>query len=309
MLGNVLEWCWDWYADNVAPPSGLAVDPSGAEKGSDRVVRGGSWDVSAQFCRAARRCRIVPGDRDSFLGFRVAAVQSVELQAREREGRPRALKLVWIDPGEFLMGSPASEEERLENELKHPVRITERFGIGKYPVTQAEYEAVMGKNPSHFSKVGPDAPVESVSWDDAMEFCRRLTQQHRESDELPRGYEYTLPTEAQWEYACRAGSTTAFHFGDSLSSKQANFDGNYPYRAEKGPYLGRTTPVGTYEANAWGLYDLHGNVWEWCRDWYGPYPPGEVTDPLGPDTGSYRVVRGGSWSEPEGRRRARDGKR
>ena len=106
---------------------------------------------------------------------------------------------------------------------------------------------------------------------------------------------YTLPTEAQWEYACRAGTTTPFHFGDSLSSNQANFDGNYPYGAEKGPYLERTTPVGTYAPNAWGLYDMHGNVWEWCYDWYGEYTAGDAADPHGPETGSDRVVRGGAW--------------
>jgi len=113
---------------------------------------------------------------------------------------------------------------------------------------------------------------------------------------LPEGWVYTLPTEAQWEYACRAGTTTATAFGDSLSSKQANFNGDYPYGgASKGPNLGRTTDVGSYPANAWGFHDMHGNVWEWCSDWYGDYPDGSASDPVGPSAGSDRVLRGGRW--------------
>ena len=149
----------------------------------------------------------------------------------------------------------------------------------------------MGDNPSHFS--GNDHPVENVSWEDAMSFCQKLNQM---DPKKPQGYVYSLPTEAQWEYACRAGTSTATAFGDSLSSRDANFDGNIPYGgASEGPDLQRTTAVGSYRPNAWGFYDMHGNVWEWCHDWYGDYTGGSVTDPVGPSSGTHRVSRGGSW--------------
>ena len=288
------EWCADWYGEYG---EGDAVDPWGPDEGSYRVVRGGAWGNIAQCCRSACRGRYVLASGTTTSAFVWPQSSPLSCQAREREGRPRARELVWLEPGEFLMGSPENEAGRRDNERQHRVRITRRFGIGKCPVTQSQYEEVMGTNPSHFQQVGPDAPVEKVSWEDAMEFCRRLTERDRDSGRLPEGYVYTLPTEAQWEYACRAGTTTPFHFGDSLSSSQANFDGNYPYGAEKGPNLERTTPVGTYAPNAWGLYDMHGNVWEWCYDWYAEYPAVESTDPCGPDGGSYRVVRGGAWHD------------
>ncbi|MBK9137390.1 MAG: SUMF1/EgtB/PvdO family nonheme iron enzyme [Verrucomicrobia bacterium] len=205
--------------------------------------------------------------------------------------------MVWIPPGTFLMGSPASEPARWSDEGPQTVVTLSRgFWLGKYEVTQREYLAVMGNNPSYFTG-DLDRPVEQVSWHDAVAYCEKLTQQERAAGRLPEGYEYRLPTEAQWEYACRAGTTTATAFGNSLSSTQANFDGNYPYNGGAvGPYLGRTTKVGSYLPNAWGLYDMHGNVWEWCADWYSDsYPGGAVTDPRGPISGSIRVNRGGGW--------------
>jgi sulfatase modifying factor 1 len=206
------------------------------------------------------------------------------------------LELMPIPAGEFLMGSPDDEDLRRDNETQHQVTISKPFWMGKYPVTQGQWEKVMGDNPSDFKEAGKDAPVECVGWDDAMEFCRKVNQREAREGRLPQGYEFTLPTEAQWEYACRAGTTTVFHFGDSLSSHQANFDGNHPYGdAEEGPFLDTTTPVGKYRPNAWGLYDMHGNVWEWCHDWFGNYPSGSVTDPAGPNSGSVRVYRGGCW--------------
>ena len=146
----------------------------------------------------------------------------------------------------------------------------------------------MGNNPSHF-KGDKLLPVEKVSWDDTQAFCLKL----KEITQAPFG----IPTESQWEYACRAGTTTPFHFGSELNGRQDNCDGTVPYGTDsEGPYLKKTTPVGKYQANAWGLYDMHGNVWEWCSDWHGDYPTGSVTDPIGPATGSGCVNRGGSWN-------------
>ncbi len=201
------------------------------------------------------------------------------------------MDLVWIPPGKFMMGSPETEAERSDDETQHRVTISSGFWMGKYEVTQEQYERISGKNPSHFK--GPDLPVEEVSWDDAQKFCRKL------QGSLPRepaGKTVRLPTEAEWEYACRAGTTTPFHYGDSLDSSMANFDCNFPYGGGlKGEDRDRTTIVGSFQPNAWGLYDMHGNVWEWCADWMGEYPSGSVTDPTGPGSGEFRVLRGGVW--------------
>ena len=204
------------------------------------------------------------------------------------------LDMLWCKPGIFQMGSPEDEKDHDDDETQHEVTLTKGFYLGKYEVTQEQWEKVMGSKPSEFK--GATLPVEKVSWDDAIKFCEKLTQMEKTAGRLPEGWVYTLPTEAQWEYACRAGTTTATAFGDSLSRKQANFNGGYPYGgASKGPSLGRTTDVGVYPANAWGFHDMHGNVYEWCSDWHGDYPDGSASDPVGPSAGSYRVLRGGSW--------------
>jgi formylglycine-generating enzyme required for sulfatase activity len=208
------------------------------------------------------------------------------------------LKLTYIPPGSFTMGSPNSEPDRYPDEgPQHLVIITRPFYLGTYPVTQRQYTAVMGENPSYFQEArggGPDHPVERVSWSDAVEFCRRLSEL---PEERAAGRVYRLPTEAEWEYACRAGTTTPFHYGEAFSSRLANFNGRYPYGgAIKGPNLEQTSRVGSYQPNGWGLYDLHGNVWEWCQDYYGEryYAKSPREDPQGPTTGVMRVVRGGS---------------
>ena len=211
--------------------------------------------------------------------------------------------MVWISPGTFVMGSPTNEPALGTDETQHTVTLTKGFCMGKYEVTQAEYLAVMGNNPSYFQ--GGNLPVEKVTWYDAVAYCVALTARERSAGRLPAGYGYRLPTESEWEYACRAGTTTAFHYGAALRSGMANFDGRYEYPPcggttyycynPSGTYLGRTTSVGSYAPNAWGLYDMHGNVWEWCQDWYGTYPGGSVSDPQGAPTGSYRVLRGGLW--------------
>ncbi len=168
----------------------------------------------------------------------------------------------------------------------------------------------MGNNPSYFTTkdwnpISPDLnrPVEQVSWNDAMNYCAKVTAAEQAAGRLPAGWVYRLPTEAEWEYACRAGTSTAFHYGNALRGGMANFYSFWEYDASVGSiilnnaptYLARTTTVGSYQPNAFGLYDMHGNVWEWCLDWYGSYPSGSVTDPRGANSGSYRVIRGGSW--------------
>ncbi|MDR3229736.1 MAG: formylglycine-generating enzyme family protein [Puniceicoccales bacterium] len=208
------------------------------------------------------------------------------------------LEMLPVAAGSFTMGSPRSEPEREPYEkgaeAQHRVNITKPYWLGKYEVTQAQWQAVTGRNPSHFK--GASRPVENVSWHDAVEFCAKLTAQERAAGRLPAGYRYTLPTEAQWEYACRAGTTTPFSTGDNLTTKQANYDGKLPYnRNAKGEYRGTTMDVGSFPANAWGFHDMHGNVWEWCSDWYETSPAGG-DDPLGAASGDDRVFRGGALS-------------
>jgi formylglycine-generating enzyme required for sulfatase activity/tetratricopeptide (TPR) repeat protein len=209
------------------------------------------------------------------------------------------MKFVLIPAGKFLMGSPDSEEGREEDEgPQHEVELTHPFYLGIHPVTQKQYKQVMGKNPSQFTHTnggGAKHPVEQISWEEAVEFCCRLSAL---TEEKAAGRAYRLPTEAEWEYACRgrANSPSPFSFGDSLSSAQANFNGNNPYGgAAAGEYLHRTTPVGSFQPNAFGLFDMHGNVWEWCQDWYDEnyYSQSPRQDPQGPPKGESRVIRGG----------------
>jgi formylglycine-generating enzyme required for sulfatase activity len=215
-----------------------------------------------------------------------------------------APSLVAIAPGTFTMGSPATELGRFPWEgPQTEVSFTNHFLMGRFEVTQGEYRFMMtNRNPSYFSG-DSNRPVEQVSWVSANEYCQRLTESQRAAGVLPPGWAYRLPTAAEWEYACRAGSTTPFHYGDALLSGMANFDGAYEWDAASGETynpagvrLWRTTAVGSYAPNAWGLCDMHGNVWEWCQDWYaGSLPGGTVVNPGGPSTGTDRVYRGGCW--------------
>jgi formylglycine-generating enzyme required for sulfatase activity len=194
------------------------------------------------------------------------------------------LKLVVIPAGTFKMGSPDDEPDRGDDEgPQTQVTITKDFFLGSTDVTQGQYETVMGTNPSDFKIVGKDAPVETVSWADAVAFCQKLTERERAAGRLPAGYAFTLPTEAQWEYACRAGTIDAYA-GDPAEMSW------YGDNSE-----GKTHPVATKKPNLWGLYDMSGNVYQWCLDWYGKYPGGTVKDWTGPATGKSRVLRGGSW--------------
>jgi formylglycine-generating enzyme required for sulfatase activity len=208
------------------------------------------------------------------------------------------IKLALIPAGTFLMGSPEEEPGHRVNEgPQHEVAVTSPFYAGIHLVTQEQYERVMGRSPAHFSRAGgggPDHPVDNVSWDDAVAFCRKLSELPAEKQ---AGRAYRLPTEAEWEYACRAGTDTPFCYGASLSAVQANFDGGFPYGGDKGRSPQKTTRVGTYPANHFGLYDVHGNIWEWCADWYNDayYRHSPRRDPQGPPTGQFRVVRGGCW--------------
>ena len=196
------------------------------------------------------------------------------------------MEMIYCPPGEFMMGSQESEAGREGNETQHRVILTKGFWLGKYPVTQRQWKSVMGSTPSRFR--GDDLPVETVSWNDCQEFVRKVNVV------LECGAR--LPTEAEWEYACRAGATTTYSWGNALNGDTANCNGNYPCGTNmKGPYLNKTTPVGRYAPNSWGFCDMHGNVYDWCSDWYGGYPSGDVTDPAGPASGMKRVLRGGCW--------------
>lgn len=194
-----------------------------------------------------------------------------------------------IPAGDFMMGSPEIEDKRDSDELQHRVTLTGCFYMGKYEVTQEEWERVMGNEPSQFR--GAKLPVEQVSWDETQEFLKKMCEMEGVSCGT-----YRLPTEAEWEYACRAGTRTPFCFGDIMDSSIANFDWNSPRgRAEKKTMRMRTVDVGSFKPNAWGLHDMQGNVWEHCLDWYGMYEPEDVVDPKGPDFGVGRVCRGGGW--------------
>ena len=197
-------------------------------------------------------------------------------------GKGIKLEMVLIKSGTFMMGSPDSDKDaEREEQPQHRVRITRPFYLGKYLVTQEQWEAMMGSNPSHFK--GPKNPVEQVSWDDCQLYLEKLNAKIG-----TQSGKFGLPTAAQWEYACRAGSTTRYCFGDDESKF-----GEYAWYVENSGIT--THPVGQKKPNAWGLYDMHGNVWEWCQDWNEDYKKSPVDDPSGPTEGSVRVFRGGSW--------------
>ena len=193
----------------------------------------------------------------------------------------------WIPPGSFMMGSPETENGRYENETPHQVNLSQGYWLADTACTQALWQAVMHNNPSNFE--GAYRPVDRVSWNDVQQFLTTLNQQQP-------GLDLRLPSEAEWEYACRAGTTDAFNFEGELSLAKVNYRGTWDDYEKWGEgALQQTAEVKNYPANAWGLYEMHGNVWEWCQDWYGDYPTQLMTDPTGPDTGDDRVLRGGSW--------------
>jgi formylglycine-generating enzyme required for sulfatase activity len=200
--------------------------------------------------------------------------------------------MLYVPPGTFMMGSPVKEEGHKAEEIQHEATITRGFWIGRTEVAQKLYQAVTGKNPSYYR--GPDFPVENVSWNDAMALIRQL-------NDFVHGGQFTLPTETQWEYACRGGSKGAYCFGNDRSKLE-----QYAWLGDNTHGKIRLKPVATKKPNAWGIYDMHGNLWEWCRDWYGEYPMSPVTDPSGPPLGTEKVCRGGSWFSGKGGVRCAD---
>ena len=198
------------------------------------------------------------------------------------------IRFVKIPAGQFEMGSPVSEQQRNPDEIIHRVAISHSFYLGEHEVTQSQWKRVMGNSPSNFHKCGRDCPVEKINWYQVNQFITSLNQHGNAV--------FRLPTEAEWEYACRAGSQTPFSTGEKLTTADANYDGHYPYtKFPKGKNRGATSPVGSYSPNAWGLFDMHGNVWEWTSDFYCPYSNKEVVDPKSVCVSKYKVIRGGSW--------------
>ena len=229
--------------------------------------------------------------RFAYINLFVALAFSYPSQAQQKSEPPKSytngigMKFVWIPPGNFMMGSPKEEKQRNANEPQHKVTLTKGFYMGVSTVTQEQWKEFMAKNPSAFAGE-KNLPVDSVSWSDCQEFIKKLKEKDKKS--------YRLPTEAEWEYACRAGTTTPYHFGVTISTKQANLH-DVSEKDKKNLPLLKTTPVNSFPANAWGLHDMHGNVWQWCQDSYGDYPQNEFVDPQGPKGGANRVLRGGSW--------------
>jgi formylglycine-generating enzyme required for sulfatase activity len=324
MHGNVYEWCEDWFAPYG---EGIVTNPKGPAAGEFRVLRGGSFSSNDEnSLRCANRFFNAPSNRFTGVGFRLVRdvvsetvsvpakikpdptpviptkevllvapfneakakemqkelAKSLQKEVEEKEdlGKGIKLDLILIPDGKFRMGSPSSEKGRSSIESQHEVIITKPFYIGKYEITQEQWESVMGSNPSIKTK-GPKLPVTDVSWEDCQEFIKKL------NEKTDGGYR--LPTEAEWEYACRAGTTTAYSFGEAITQSEAN----YKDLTTGKPVVVKA--VGAYKPNSFGLYDMHGNVWEWCEDWKADYPTGPAIDPKGPETGPGRVLRGGSF--------------
>jgi len=283
------------YRANAQTPEGAIAKASSGADGRCQIELPGYWAAMqgefAALVRSKDATKRFPLDR---IGDGRSWEFDVPLELAKEITNSIGMKLKLIPAGEFMMGSPEGEEERDDDEgPQHKVRITRPFYLGVYEVTQEQYEKIMGENPSSFK--GASRPVENVSWDNAVEFCRRLSRKE--------GREYRLPTEAEWEYACRAGTTTRFYWGDSdaesvmkdycwYENNAQESDWTAPHASEEG-----TQPVGQKRPNARGLYDMSGNVWEWCADWYDGdyYEDSPTDDPTGPASGSYRVGRGGGW--------------
>jgi formylglycine-generating enzyme required for sulfatase activity len=306
MHGNVYEWCSDWI---VQYPQNSVSDPRGSIDGEYFALRGGSWGSGATSCRSAFRGRKSPSDRSHLNGFRIAmssADYKQKKQALKQENNPKAeiglmegkaevpavttfgekifsnsigLTMTLIPAGKFNMGDAKTGV--------HEVTLTKSFYLGETEVTQGEWKSIMNSAPwqgQSYVQDHPNNPATYITYEDAKSFCKTLSEREKR--------EYRLPTEAEWEYACRGGTQTKYHFGEdsSLMDQYEWFNENADKKNEKYSHK-----VKLKKANPFGLYDMHGNVWEWCGDWYGDYPKVAVTDPQGPDKGTTRVFRGGSW--------------
>ena len=319
----------------------VPVQDASADPKSEEVHRGEALPAMPDanpWAAVCDTCRLV---RTKFRGAWEPVPEAFRKMIGERrDDNSLAMGLRWCPPGTYMRGSPADEFGHAPDENRVQATNTRGFWIGEYEVTQAQWKAVMGRTlreqraKSGFNRAlgdgstrdhageGPDYPIYFVSHVDATAFCAALNESERSAGKLPAGYEYALPTESQWEYACRAGSTAATPYGATLASTNANFDGTVPYNAgdqvtntisfkmidddprpdakkkvpAKGQYLKETTPVGKYPPNNWGLHDMLGNVSEWCRDGYTDHL-GDGLDPIGPATNPRRVFRGGSWSD------------
>ena len=293
MHGNVWEWCSDWYGPYADAP---AVDPTGPAEGTERVFRGGSWYDFPAALRSANRHRHPPDRRYTAIGLRLVLDQARDAERSATLPGGVEMRFARVRGGAFGMGSPAVEAGRQADEGPvHRVTLSRDYWLGVFEVTQRQWRAVMNAEPAMFQDrpPGDDCPVEMVSWDDAQVFLQRFNA-------LGLGGTFRLPTEAEWEFAARAGTTTRFGCGDDPDIRLLSRHAWFYAHAE-----GRSRPVGQKQPNAWGLYDMHGNVWEWCSDWYGPYADAPAVDPTGPAAGDGRVIRGGSWfNEPEALRSA-----
>ena len=331
MSGNVYEWVLDSYHDSYtgAPNNGSCW----GYNMNTGIIRGGGYGSPSKWCRVARRSSHKPEKRFRRLGFRIILAKpctitkssktdrpvsvyaipkdlksvqgaestslvglapgSIDAQKKQEdivkksglplevETKQTGIKMRLIPAGKFTMGSPTDETGRMSEEVQHPVIISKPFYCGVFEITQAQWKRVMGNNPSFFKDSGDKFPVEQVSWGDCQLFLQRLCQ----LEKVPAGT-YRLLTEAEWEYACRAGTNSAFCYGDKVNVRQAVYESKKP------------TPVGSFKSNAWGIYDMHGNIWEWCRDIYGNYSDKTEINPAGSSTGDYRVRRGGAWNMP-----------
>jgi formylglycine-generating enzyme required for sulfatase activity len=301
----------------------LAPDNTAARKGLDRVVgkyvklcdeavsvlsfdkaeayldRAAQFNLKSKEIAAARK-RIETARRkyagkaqparQSTLWSRATSMPPAGPRHGDRHTNRLGMNFVFVGPGRFMMGSPLSEPGRNSKETQHPVVLSKGFWLQTTEVTQAQWALVMGDNPSHFKGIA--LPVESVSWQDVQQFIKKLNRKEG------RTFAVRLPTEAEWEYAARAGTSTPFAFGRCLTTRQANFIGKSPLAGcKKSKSIKQTNAAGALAANPWGFYDMHGNVHEWCRDWLGAYPPKGITDPTGPQRGRYRIIRGGSWRQ------------
>ena len=318
MHGSLFEWCADWYEPHARVDQ---TDPTGPSSGDRKVIRGGCWRSPARQCRSAFRAPCDPDARNVTVGFRICspgnppkpsvagpvtkpAVKSASVKPLDmtklKPGTCNRIALnidmepefLWCPPGSFLMGSPETEDElNRAGEDRHEVVFTKGFWMAKYEVTKSLWQEVM-RDDSYGVLDGAREPKSGIAWDDCTNFLARLNRRLQ-------GVRARLPTEAEWEYACRAGTKTAFSFGDILNGDQACCNGNDPYGTLERGEVWKMGPakVGNYAkfANKWGINDMHGNLFEWCADWFSAYPKTKQTDPTGPAAGDAKIVRGGCW--------------